>query len=239
MKRFISILGFCLIGLFIIIGVRYTYIKVTYPKVLFSIEAKRLGFAKSYQLATSDIMKEKIISQTRQYLHEVLSQEIFPAWYGTPWSFYGNAEHPLEGCIACGAFVENALRNCGFIVDKKLSAQPSEYIIKNLIGCDNNIERFSNIHIDTFCKKVKQMGEGIFIVGLDNHVGFFYILKDKYRFIHSHGYLCVLPEFPAFSPILRRSKYRVVGKLFDRIMIEKWLLKRPFSLEHDYFNQNN
>ena len=119
-----------------------------------------------------------------------------------------------------------------------MSAQPSEYIIKNFVK-DRDIERYSNISIKTFNKEIRSLGEGIYCIGLDSHVGFLYILDGKYRFVHSHGYLFVLSEIPSLSPILRMSKYRVVGKLFDDEMITRWLHGEKFPLKFNYFNKNS
>lgn len=236
MKKFLIILGFSLLGLFCILGGRYAYIKTKYPIILDNIEAKRNKFAKSYNSAKTLQEKEKVINQARNYLNEVLPRKVFPAWYGTPWSFNGDAAYPLQGTIACGSFVENVLKNLGFKIDNRLSAQPSEYIIKNI--CENKkIVRFSNLPIGVFNDKVQKIGEGIYIVGLDRHVGFLYILKGKFRFVHSHGYLFVLSEVPSLSPILRLSKYRVVGKLFNNKIIIQWLCGKKILLEHNYFGQ--
>ena len=235
MKHLVKISVFCLIGLLVIAIARYAYVKTQYPKLLTRIEQKRTILARKYQSAQSAAEKERIVSQAREYLHNILSNEVLPAWYCTPWAFNGNAKFPLEGRIACGAFVENVLRHCGFVLDRRLSAQPSEYIIKNLVGNKRDMRRFSNVSIDRFMAEVGQMGEGVYIIGLDSHVGFLYKLNGKYRFVHSHGYLFVLSEFPSISPTIRRSRYRVVGKLFDRLMIEKWLFGKRFYLKYDYF----
>lgn len=220
------------------LGGRYAYINTKYPLILKNIASKRGDFLKSYKLAKTADNKKKVINQARNYLNEVLPQEVFPAWYGTPWSFNGNAARPLQGTIACGSFVENVLKNVGFAIDSRMSAQPSEYIIKNI--CEKQkISRFLQVPIGPFNTAVQSMGEGVYLVGLDRHVGFLTIHQGKYRFIHSHGYLCVVSEVPSLSPLLRMSKYRVVGKLFDDRMIEQWLYGKKVLLKHDYFQQKH
>lgn len=233
MKKLFIFIALLFIGLICIIGGRYSYIKIKYPEILSDIEFNRIKFLNSYNSAKSNKDKKEIIDQARNYLQEVFQNKIFPSWFGTPWSFNGDAEFPFQGSIACGSFVEKVLKDAGFRIDNRLSSQPSEYIIKNMINSDNII-RFSNAPIHTFNDEIKNSGEGIYIVGLDNHVGFLYLLKDKYRFVHSHGYLFVLSEFPSLSPVLRKSKYRVVGKLFDSDMIENWLYGKKFPLKYNY-----
>src|SRR3990172_7746072 len=114
MKRVLVILCFCLLCVFSILAVRYAYIKTKYPLILENIEAKRMEFLRSYRLVKSDEEKEKVIDQARSFLNEMLPGKVFPAWYGTPWSFNGDAECPFQGCIACGSFVENVLKHTGF-----------------------------------------------------------------------------------------------------------------------------
>jgi len=215
---------------------RYAYIKLEYPNIIHAIELKRIAFASEYKLAPSINDRKQIIFKAQKYLINTLIDNIFPAWYGTPWSFYGDTEYPMSGSIACGAFIENVLKNVGFQIDNKLSMQPSEYIIKNLVE-NENIKRFFNVPFDKFIATVQSLGNGIYIVGLDRHVGFLYIRNKKIRFIHSQAYLFVIPQIPVLSISLRKSKYRVVGKLFDFDMVEKWLLKRKFSLRYDYFKK--
>jgi hypothetical protein len=238
MKRIIvlfCIFTVCSVG---ILGGRYGYISAKYPTILEKNELKRIEFLSAYKLSKTEEDRKIIIGQVRNYLNEILTTKIFPAWYGTPWSFNGNAQYPFKGSIACGSFVENVLKNVGFQVDRRMSSQPSEYIIKNM--CDeNDITKFSNASIKSFNNKIQNMGDGIYLVGLDSHVGFLYTRKGNYRFVHSHGYLFVLSEIPSLSPTLRMSKYRVVGKLFSDKMIEKWLYSKKIILTYDYFEKKH
>ncbi len=231
---------FCLFtaGIIGVLGARYAYISTKYPIILENNELKRIEFSASYKQSKTKADRKRIIDQARNYLNEIITEKIFPAWYGTLWSFNGNAQYPLQGSIACGSFVENVLKDIGFQIDNRMSNQPSEYIIRNI--CDeNNIARFSNASIKSFNNEFQKMGNGIYLVGLDNHVGFLYIRKGKYRFVHSHGYLFVLSEISWLSPTLRMSKYRVVGKLFSAEMIEQWLYGNKLVLKYDYFKNKN
>ena len=72
MKRFLKGTILCLIGFLIIAIARYAYIKTEYPKLLAKIEHKRSTFARKYQSAQSEKEKERIVLQTREYLHDVL-----------------------------------------------------------------------------------------------------------------------------------------------------------------------
>ena len=225
------------IGLVLVAG-RYFYVKHQYPITLSTIENKRTVFATAYQEAVSQQQKSKIISQARIYLEKMMVADVFPAWYGNPWTFNGDASQPFEGTVACGSFVENTLVNTGFRLDQRLSAQPSETIIKNLLT-SNNVKRFSNVPMDDFIGSVKANGDGLYVVGLDTHVGYLNVANGEVDFIHSHGYLFVMSEAAKRSITLRNSKYKVIGKLFDDELVEKWLLNRKVPLKYNYFTESS
>ncbi len=236
-KRIFIIFGLCIIGSILIVGGSILWDKFHYQETLKEIETERLKFIKSFKHATSNNDKRKIYNEIRSYLNRSISANVLPAWYGTPWNYNGVAENPLDGAVACGFFVVNVLRNCNFKMKSKMARQPSENIIKNLIQ-SKYIKRFSNISIDILLDHLQKTGEGVYIIGLDSHVGFLLNINGKIRFTHSHGYLFVLSEIPDFSPTLLNSNYLVVGKLFDDAMIKKWLNDQAFSIKYDYFKKN-
>jgi hypothetical protein len=70
-----------------------------------------------------------------------------------------------------------------------------------------------------------QQGYGIYIVGLDNHVGYLYHDGNTLYFIHSTfvGKSCVIKEIANQSPVLAASLFRVTGKISDDDgFLEKW-----------------
>jgi hypothetical protein len=76
---------------------------------------------------------------------------------------------------------------------------------------------------------VEDWGEGLYVVGLDIHVGFIVNAGGEVYFIHS-SYVepyAVVKEKAIESKILATSKYRVLGKISaDHAFIEKWLLSK-------------
>ena len=101
-----------------------------------------------------------------------MTDKIFPYWYGTDWDFNGTTQKPNEGKIACGYFVTTTLRDIGLDINRvKLAQCASEQMIKKLVS-EDNIYRFSNKSIEEFETNLKQKGNGIYVVGLDNHTGF-------------------------------------------------------------------
>jgi len=153
-------------------------------------------------------------SKTAGFIH-FLRDSLFPCWYGTPWSFYGTTEEPGKGAIACGYFVTTVLRDIGFRIQRiKLAQCPSEEMIK-VVCTHKSIRRYSNASISHFTKEAKQMGLGLYIVGLDNHTGFILNDGNEVYFVHSTFVkpACVISEKVIESKILAASKYRVIGKV--------------------------
>lgn len=156
----------------------------------------------------------------------ILTTKIFPYWYGTKWDFNGITQKPNEGSIACGYFVTTTLRDIGLKINRvKLAQCASEEMIKNLVS-EDNIIRFSNKSIEEFEKKLKNKGNGIYVVGLDNHTGFVLVNSEGSFFIHSSGIAPykVVKDKLTESLLIVKSKYRIVGKLSsDKKLLSNWI----------------
>lgn len=184
-----------------------------YPKTLDSIKQIRKKF------------KDKNTQEIGQEFTMLLTSKIFPYWYGTDWNFNGTTQKPNEGSIACGYFVTTTLRDLGVPLNRvKLAQCASEEMIKSLVDKEN-IYRFSNKSIEEFEQTLQKKGNGIYVVGLDNHTGFLYLSEKGNYFIHSSGarpYKVVKEKF-AESSLLIKSKYRIAGKLSaDKQLLSNW-----------------
>lgn len=150
---------------------------------------------------------------------------LFSHWYGTTWGLGGpQTQTPGSGKINCGMFVGRTLVDAGVNVrHKKLQRQPAELIIKSLVP-KRLIRRFRRKPMPTFLEGVRAMGPGLYIIGLDFHVGFLKVEDDgDVRFIHaSYVTKTVLDEPAAQAVPIKTSKYRVVGKLFAPELLSKW-----------------
>ncbi len=121
-------------------------------------------------------------------------------------------------------FVGRTLVDAGLnIRHKKLQRQPAELIIKSLVP-KRLIRRFRNKPMATFLQGVQEMGPGLYIIGLDFHVGFVLVRPDlEVRFIHASYVTKTVIDEPAAQAIpIKTSKYRVVGKLFSREYLRQW-----------------
>lgn len=166
------------------------------------------------------------IPQKEKIFTNAAVETIIPGWIGTAWDFNGTTETPQKGTIACGYFVTTVLRDAGLPIARiKLAQCASEQLVTTLIQ-PKYVHRFSNVAIENFIQSVQQQGYGLYIVGLDNHVGFIYNDGTEIYFIHSTfiGTRNVQKEKAAASWVLRQSKYKVLGKLSgDERVLNKWM----------------
>ena len=205
------------------------------------VKAKQDEFKARYEAAGSDEDRRKIIEESRDYVFETLTEYVLPPWNGTTWDFNGTSRTPGEGKIACGTFVVYTLQDAGFKIPSKMARQPSENIIKNLIG-PPPVKRFWNsASMQKVLNWIPSQGEGLYVVGLDIHVGFIINKGGNMTFCHSSYYnpprMVVNQDVMEKSP-LTDSKYRVFGKILDDQMMIKWLKGESFPLTYDYFRKD-
>lgn len=199
-----------------------------YNKTREEIERKRREFSLQYSAVNSAQERKAILNQAREYIFEKIVDFLIPAWYGTPWEFSGASQTPREGTISCGYFISTILKHAGFNVERiRMAQQASEDIIKSLTGDIGEIRRYSNIPLTRFVADTESRGPGLYVAGLDCHVGF--IVKEEgesLRFCHAdyyHPEIGVKCQTAQERSPLVDSKYRVVGKIFDDNLMEKWL----------------
>lgn len=188
-------------------------------------QAKATQFLEKVALAEQYALVENVPTS----LTERIEKELFPHWYETPYDFYGMTETPGKGQIACGYFVTTVLRDAGVPIERiKMAQAASEQMIKALVD-ERYIKRFSRVPIRDFIYAIEDMGEGLYVVGLDTHTGFLTYDGLTVRFIHAtarQGLRKVVNEDALTSASLIRSKYRVVGKLTgDEDLMKRWLLR--------------
>jgi hypothetical protein len=214
-------------------------LRLNYSAIKKEIGTKRIEFNTRYFAASKMEERKRIIQEVQSFLFKELTNKILPAWYGTSWSFNGHSRIPGNGTIACGTFVVYTLQDVGFDIPSKMARQPSENIIKNLIG-HSDIKKFWNsTPMEKITSWIQSKGKGIYMVGLDIHVGFI-INNNNITFNHSSYYnppkKVVNQLLTEKSPLID-SKYRVMGKILGNRMIEKWIKTEPFLMKYDYFRQ--
>ncbi len=171
--------------------------------------------------------KKKIAQEVSDSLLQLITQRLMPPWYGTPWEFDGISQQPRTDYIACGYFVSTIMRDAGFKVQRiKLAQQASSNIVKTL--CNNYHSRTYN-KLPDLLKYLQQQPNGLFVVGLDYHVGFIAKLPEGLYFVHANPYppRMAMEEPLTESAILTKSKVFVVGNILGHPdLINAWLQDR-------------
>jgi hypothetical protein len=212
-------------ALFFFVSQSFAYSQKTseYEELKKRITEKQQYFSTIYSSADSAKQKE-VVRQAQIYLTTTITDSLFSYWYGTPWDFNGTTKVPKQGKIACGFFVTAILSDVDFKIPRvKWAQSASEPVIVKIAS---NIQRFRNQPMSKLFDYLNKQGDGLYIVGLDCHVGFISKSGSTFRFIHSSYYR---PEIGVTSESLEGwnplndSKYRIIGKLLDEEMTKKWI----------------
>lgn len=198
-----------------------------YDSLRTTIEEKRVAYHNQYEHANDSAGRLAVIKNARGYITGQLLNGLLPQWYGTPWAFEGTTTLPRNGQIACGYFVTTVLQHAGFNLPRvKWACVPSETLIKAITD-KRNIKHYINTEAANVEAGIKASGPGIYIVGLDMHVGFIVNTGSEISFVHSNYYEpatgVMSQPLNSINP-LRDSNYRVVGKILNDEMVRRWIM---------------
>lgn len=194
----------------------------SYATLRKQINTKRIRMYQDYLNASTKVEKNRCLDSASHYLHQVLRENILPYWYGTAWDFNGTTDKPQQGKIACGYFVSTTLKHSGFVLNRYKLAQQYSHSIVNSLGSD--VKKFTTIA--SMLSYVESQPNNLYVVGLDNHVGFISKEDTSIQFIHSSfvGASCVVSEEASESAVLASSHLYVLGNLTSNAqIIMNWL----------------
>lgn len=196
-----------------------------YETLIVELQRWRTDLAEDHKLAKSAEERAAVERDARLIL-ELMLPEMMRCWLGTPYDFNGTAEKPGEGGLACGYFVSTVLRDAGFRVNRyRLAQQPSENIIRTFLPADSCELRVGK-NYGAYADWVEKKEPGVYLVGLDTHVGFIVNRVDGMRFVHSSGVekVGVVNESRGQAGALQKSKWRLLGGLTQEAdVIRMWL----------------
>lgn len=196
-----------------------------YEVLVAELQRWREDLGAKYREAKTKEQKAAVENDARVIL-ELVMPEMMRCWLGTPYDFNGTAEKPGEGRIACGYFVSTVIRDAGFKVNRyRLAQQPSENILRTFIPRENCILEVGT-EFSAYADKVDGMDKGIYLVGLDTHVGFIVNRSDGLKFIHASGLRpwAVVEETRENAGALQRSNWRMIGGLTGEVgVVRTWL----------------
>lgn len=203
------------------------------------LDETRQSLAARLRAAKTGPARAAVLDSARNLAFASITSELLPAWYGTPWEFHGTSQTPGEGTIACGYLVSTVLRDAGFRVPRiRLAQQASEHIVRSLAP-PSRILRFRKRAASEVVRGVwDAQGPGLYVVGMDYHVGFLVLEGNRGDAAPARADLChsafVPPAEVACEPAVAAagflSDYYVVGPALDDARMEDWLLDRAIPV---------
>jgi len=188
--------------------------------------AKEMAVKTRSQLSTFEIelINLEQLDSVGSVFTEMILNNIIPHWYGTPWDFEGHTSVPQQGEIACGYFVSTTLNHMGINVNRYKLAQQGPKNEAISISIDSQLVRTisdQNIEAD-----LKQLKNGLYFIGLDNHVGYLLKRKGVTYFLHSN-YIenKVMIEKVNDSQAFYSTTYYLADITHNRKLMHKWLSK--------------
>ncbi len=203
----------------------------TYNQHLAVIKLEKGMLGTSY-VGGDSTKQYKSVSTAKDYIYTQLIDNIFPGWYGTEWDFNGISNVPQKGQIACGYFVSTTLKHIGFNLNRyKLAQQYSSGIVKSLC---NNVQYVRNNNTEKLFQYINSKPNQLYVVGLDNHVGFISKESTGIYFIHS-SYLdpvAVIKEKAQTAEALIYSNLFVLGHFSENsAVIKSWLTDAQIAVK--------
>ncbi|MBC3845522.1 hypothetical protein H8K90_03935 [Winogradskyella echinorum] len=194
--------------------------KGNYQSLKSEIKTDKVYFKNLYQTN-----KVKAIDSVSKYLYSKLLNDIVPHWYETPWDFNGHTNRPNNGEIACGYFVSTTLKHLGFNLNRYKMAQAAGLDEAKLLQSKAELKIYSSVSFKELKAKVNKVYlDGIYFVGLDNHVGYVLIKDKELYFLHSS--YCdnkVVIELAEDSPCFRSNLYVFAEVTTNRGLIKSWV----------------
>lgn len=147
-----------------------------------TIQLKAQG---SYTKVKSSALELRTNKASGKEFEEHLLNSVIPHWYGTEWDFNGYTDTPNNGVIACGYFVSTTLLHMGINLNRyHLAQQAGLNEAKSLAIIDSNY--FTVYGFENLSSEMDLYDDGIYFVGLDNHVGYLLKRSGQLYLIHSN-----------------------------------------------------
>jgi len=208
------------------LGINFTP-KGNYETIKQTIQQDRAYFARQFQQNNA-----ATIDSASSYLYHKLLNELVPHWYGTVWDFNGYTNIPNDGVIACGYFVSTTLKHLGFQLNRYKMAQEGGTNEAITLQPRSELKIYRNISQTALKTKLNNVyKDGIYFVGLSNHVGYVLIKNKELYFLHSS--YCdnkVVIEKAATSLCFQSDIYVFAEITTNRKLVQKWIQNTPIPI---------
>ncbi len=214
-----------------------------FDATLARIEKTRSDLARRYAIARTPKVKRAVRAEARVFVVRALTGDIFPAWLGTPWHMGQDDDaavpHEKGKRVSCSYFVTAALQNVGLALDdrRRWAESAALHIQRSLAPRVADLHRYFSIPPAELAERLARLPKGLYVIGLNCHVGFVRVAADGVWFIHSDYVepdVGVRIEPLAESAAIASSQstgYWVTPVFQDDRLIEYWLTGRPVAIQ--------
>ena len=158
---------------------------------------------------------------------------LFVSWLGSRWGLgMPQSTEPHRGKTNCGVFVAVVLRDVGFLLPIwKFNRQAAYDSIRSLAP-RRSIRYFHRVSPRVFAAGVRRMGPGLYLIGLDFHIGFLRVKRSgEVRFVHGSYLTHRVMDEPAETALpIVHSRSRMVGKILQPNMLRAWRHRRRIKV---------
>jgi hypothetical protein len=215
-----------------------------FDALLARIEARRAELRARFEAGDRQ-QREQVREAARRFVVDSIVEDIFPAWIGMPWTMAVIRDglkpdarvpgEPGKG-VSCSFFVVSVLENAGLGLAgrRTFAGAVALPVQRSLSPRKQDLRRWHGIGPAGLEQKMRAWGDGLYVVGLNCHIGFIVVRGGRVRFVHSsytEPYE-VVDEPLVESAAIEFSPGYVVTALFrDARLIDHWLTGRrvPFS----------
>lgn len=213
-----------------------------FDTTLARIEKTRSDLARRYTAARTPKARRALKAEARAFVVRALTEDIFPAWLGTPWHMGKDDDaavpHQKGKRVSCSYFVTAALQNAGLVLDdrRRWAESAALHIQRSLAPRRVDLHRYFSIPPTELAARLSELPRGLYVIGLNCHVGFVRVAPDGVWFIHSdyvEPEVGVRVEPLATSAAILNSQptgYWVTPLFQDDRLIGHWLTGRPVPL---------
>lgn len=204
----------------------------SYGQTKSKIKNLRNEWAAKYAQISDSTAQKRFLDSISVKFTNLLLNDIVPYWYGTVWAFEGHTAQPNDGEIACGYFVSTTLRDMGLKLNRyDLAKKAGAHEAQSIAIDQNNLSIYKNKDYSNQPEFLEKLDEGIYFVGLDNHVGYIYKKGAQTYFLHSNyvdGYVMI--EYTQTSSAFLSGLYYVTKITHNTVLMKSWLLQKQMFI---------
>jgi hypothetical protein len=210
-----------------------------FNEVVDRIRLRRAELGARYDAARNRRTRAAIRDEARGFIVDALVSQIFPAWMGMPSGggplSTASLPHEPGMFISCSYFLTAALQNAGLVLESRtrFAQAPALWIQRALLPPGGQVHRYGNLSPESLERRlVDELGDGLYVVGLDIHVGFLVVRGGRASIVHSSytppGTVVEEPIVSSLAISNSQAKGYWVSPLFrDDRLVELWLRARP------------